>query len=255
MRNRSALLITLLAAATHLNAVVIRHDRSDAEALQLATRFVAAGRVLPDGGATLVRPTWAITAAHVAARLGQQSRLQFGARDYPIKRVVIHPEGKGAPGVPPDVDLAAVELTEPVSGIEPVALYRGRAEQDARVFVVGYGDYGVAGQPFQRTDGRRRAATNVVHDAGPKRLFMRFDAPPGGTSLEGVGGPGDSGGPLFLEEGGQLYLAGVSSASMDGKPGTYGVVDVYTRVSSYADWIDATLAARNRHAAADRSAR
>jgi secreted trypsin-like serine protease len=29
---------------------------------------------------------------------------------------------------------------------------------------------------------------------------------------------------------------------MNGKPGTYGVVDVYTRISSYVDWIDMTIA-------------
>ena len=28
---------------------------------------------------------------------------------------------------------------------------------------------------------------------------------------------------------------------MGGRPGRYGVVDAYTRVSSYADWIDANI--------------
>ena len=36
-------------------------------------------------------------------------------------------------------------------------------------------------------------------------------------------------------------VAGVSSGSAEGQPGRYGVVEVYTRVSSYADWIDAEL--------------
>lgn len=232
---------SLSSGTTPLEAVVIRHDRTDADAIEMGKRFAAAGR-LSDGGCTLVRPTWAITAAHVAMSLQPQSRLRFGEREYAVKRVILHPEGK-ARGVPPEVDLALIELAEPVTNVEPVALYRGREEQGKTVYVVGYGDYGVAGQPIQRSDGRRRAATNVIHDAGPRRLFMRFDAPPAGTELEGVGGPGDSGGPLFIEENGRLYLAGVSSASMDGKPGSYGVVDVYTRVSSYVDWIEPKLAA------------
>ena len=71
---------------------------------------------------------------------------------------------------------------------------------------------------------------------------MEFDAPPSGTALEGVGAPGDSGGPAFIEADGRLFLAGVSSASMNGKPGTYGLVDVYTRISSYADWVERTIA-------------
>lgn len=48
-------------------AVVIRHDRADADALAAGAPFEAAGRVDPDGGCTLVSPRWAITAAHVAA--------------------------------------------------------------------------------------------------------------------------------------------------------------------------------------------
>lgn len=31
-----------------------------------------------------------------------------------------------------------------------------------------------------------------MSDAGPVRLFLHFDAPPAGTDLEGVGGPGAS---------------------------------------------------------------
>jgi secreted trypsin-like serine protease len=31
---------------------------------------------------------------------------------------------------------------------------------------------------------------------------------------------------------------------MDGKPGQYGVTDVYTRVGSYVEWIDAVFVGR-----------
>ena len=94
---------------------------------------------------------------------------------------------------------------------------------------------------LKRADGKRRAVTNMVDDAGPKRIFMRFDEPPNATEFEGVGGPGDSGGPALLEKNGKLFLAGVSSGSMNGKPGEYGVVDVYTRVGSYLGWIEKVL--------------
>ena len=70
---------------------------------------------------------------------------------------------------------------------------------------------------------------------------MKFDAPPAGTDLEGVGGPGDSGGPALINAGGMWRVAGVSSASMDGRPSKYGVTDVYTRVSSYVGSISNTI--------------
>ncbi len=236
--------VATLVALTSLgvDAVVIRHDRSDADSLKLAERFAAVGRVLPDGGCTLVAPTWAITAAHVAASLGPGAQVAFGDRSATVKRAVLHPEGTAQRGVPPEVDLALLELGAAVEGVAPLLLYRGRAELDARLVIVGYGDFGTPQEPLQRSDGRRRAASNVVVDAGPRRLFMKFDAPPGGTDLEGVGGPGDSGGPALVEIAGAWQVAGVSSASMDGKPGQYGVTDVYTRVSSYLEWIDAVMA-------------
>jgi hypothetical protein len=241
---RSLALAVLCLQAATLDAVVIRHDKADADALGLGrgTRFSAAGRVMPDGGCTLIAPTWAVTAAHVASRLRPGSLVEFDGTPHAVKRVIAHPDASGPAGAPPDVDLALIEFTAPVAGILPVPPYKGRDELGKAVFIVGYGDYGVARAPFQRTDGKRRAVTNVIDDAGPKRLFMTFDAPPSGSPLEGVGAPGDSGGPAFIETEGRLVLAGVSSASMNGKPGTYGVVDVYTRISSYADWIERTLA-------------
>lgn len=168
--------------------------------------------------------------------------VEFDGTPSTVKRVVAHPDATGPAGAPPDVDLALLELTTAVEGVEPVALYKGREELGLAAFIVGYGDYGVAGTPFQRTDGRRRAVTNTIDDAGPKRIFLTFDAPPSGSPLEGVGAPGDSGGPALIEVDGRLVRVGVSSASMNGKPGTYGVVDVYTRISSYADWIETTTA-------------
>ena len=235
----------LAAASTYAaGAIVIRHDKLDATALRLGKPFAAVGQVLPDGGCTLVAPTWGLTAAHVAAALTPGGQVAFDGIRYTVKRTVLHPEGRAPAGSPPEVDLALVELMDVVRGATPMSLYRGRSEFGQTLTIVGFGDFGTPRAPLTRGDGRRRAATNVVVDAGPRRLFMKFDAPPDGTELEGVGGPGDSGGPALIEVSGKWQVAGVSSASMDGKPGQYGVTDVYTRVGSYLEWIDGVVAGR-----------
>ena len=123
-------------------AVVIRHDKGDTDVLRLGQRFEAVGRVLPDGACTLVAPTWVATAAHVAASITADSKIQFGNKKYAVKRTVIHPEGVKRKGRPPEVDLALVELAEPVKKIKPIELYKEGKELGKTFFIVGYGDYG-----------------------------------------------------------------------------------------------------------------
>ncbi len=226
-------------------AVALRHDKDIAEAERIGVPFDAVGRVVPDGGCTLIAPTWVITAAHVAASLPTGAYVQFGERKFLVKRSIIHPDGIAPRGQPPEVDLALLELAEPVPGIKPVELYRAHKEAGQTLYIVGYGDFGDPHSGFRHTDGKRRAVTNVVADVGPRRIFMVFNKPPKGTDFEGVGGPGDSGGPALLQRVGSVFLVGVSSASMNGRPGQYGVTDVYTRVSSYVDWIDQAIGRGN----------
>jgi hypothetical protein len=164
----------------------------------------------------------------------------LGGKTYRVKRAAVHPKGAPDRDRPPEVDLAVLELDGEVGGIEPLPVYRGRGETAHSAVLVGVGDFGAAGRPLTRSDRRRRAATNTFADVGPLRLFLTFDAPPGGTDLEGVSGPGDSGGPALIEVGGQWLVAGVSSGSQ-GKPGHYGLTDVYTRVSAHHEWLSRVL--------------
>jgi len=138
--------------------------------------------------------------------------------------------------------MALIQLDSAVPNVRPARLYRDSDELGREAVIVGRGDFGPAGKQPTLSDGRRRAVTNTIDDAGPLRLRLTFDEPPNGTHLEGVGAPGDSGGPLLILIGGEPHVAGVSSASMGGPPGAYGTRDVYARVSTAADWIDATIA-------------
>lgn len=242
MTRRILVALAAVVVATAASAVVWRHDAAPEAALALAAKHPAVGRVLPDGSATLIARQWAVTAAHVAERIAKDGELEFGSKRYAVRRVHIHPQGHGPAGQPPEVDLALVELATPVAGIEPVAIHRGRDELERVMTIVGCGDFGPARAPRTHQDGRCRAVTNAVADAGPKRLFFVFDAPPAGSPLEGIGVAGDSGGAALVEVGGAWQLAGVSSGG-NGPPGAYGTEDIYTRVSTYADWIDRTLQA------------
>lgn len=242
---RRVVLVLVLLASSLASAVVWRHDVDAAAVLALGAKFPAVGRVLPSGSGTLIAPTWVLTAGHVAEHLPVKQSIAFGGRVYRIKQAYVHPQGHrptdamGHPikNRPPEVDLGLLELEAPVTGVVPLALYRGRDELGKTMTIVGCGDFGPAGARRPHEDGRCRAVTNQVADAGPRRLFFPFDAPPAGTSLEGIGVAGDSGGPALIEVDGQRQVAGVSSGG-DGPPGAYGTVDIYTRVSSYLPWID-----------------
>lgn len=222
--------------------IVIRHDRELQASLELAKPFDNTLRFEPDGCGTLIDKRWVLTAAHVAHELSPFNPVIFvQGKPRLVRQVLFHPKSASRGQRPPEVDLALVELDEPTEGIRPAGLYRGDAEVGAAVTVVGYGDFGVGNQELQFTDGRRRAATNRVEKAESGQLHLTFDAPPSGSDLEGVGGPGDSGGPLFMANDQGRFLVGVSSASMGGRPGSYGVIDMYTRVSAYIEWIDSSM--------------
>jgi len=75
-------------------------------------------------------------------------------------------------------------------------------------------------------------------------ITFKFDAPPESTDLEGISGPGDSGGPALLEVDGKAYVIGVSSANDDAGaegPCRYNSTEYYARVSPTVEWIRATI--------------
>jgi TonB family protein len=241
-RLAAALVAGALVAGT-ASAVVWRADAPKLAEFELVAKLDAVGRIEKGGVATLIATDWAITAAHVAERLVPGDRIVWKDKAYAIGRVVIHPQGHpdpARPRTPPEVDLALVQLAEPVPATVATGVMPNRATDEAgkMLVIAGYGDFGPSGSPLAREDGKLRAVENEVADAGPLRLFLPFDAPPAGLPLEGIGGPGDSGGPAISF--GPFFgmkLMGVSSGA-DGPPGQYGTVDVYTRVSSHIAWIE-----------------
>jgi hypothetical protein len=246
---RSGLLLAALLLAggpPPPSPIVIRHDRDDGAYRALGARFPMVGLVVPDGEGTLVAPTWVLTAAHVARDVAHRRtrQVRFGTTAYEITGVYLHPDWQdGGPH-----DLALLQLARPIAGILPADLYPDRDEAGQLVTFVGRGDTGTGQTGPTRRDGLLRGATNRVDAADDAWLYFTFDAPPAATDLEGISGPGDSGGPALIERGERVFVAGISVWGSPGEQGrgTYGAKEGYTRVSSYRDWIRERMEAGTR---------
>ena len=143
------------APASARAATVVRHDRSDADVLDLGRRFPATVAFSADGTGTLIAPDWVLTAAHVAQGLSPfGEKIDVGGRTARVRRVFVHPGGVGERGRPPRVDLALVELDHAIDGVRPASPYTGRDEKGSDVVIAGAGDHARAGSPFQPADGR-----------------------------------------------------------------------------------------------------
>jgi hypothetical protein len=234
--------------------MIVRHDRLDRDTLVNPEDWLALTSFFRGhGAATLIAPSWLLTAAHIARRIPMERQLhvEIAEKRYPIARVILHPtfrpewEDDEAEYNELVVDLALVALSAPVTDVAPITLYTGADEVGREVTLLGRGSSGNGKRGMMSgSDRQLRLATNRIESADEEWLTFRFDAPPEGTALEGVCGNGDSGGPALLREGGQWLLAGVSSWQNHGDQpmGTYGCVEYFARVSRFDDWIHATCA-------------
>jgi len=228
--------------------MIIRHDRSERDSLVNALQWPGFTTFFRgDGGASLVAPTWLLTAAHVADSIPSDIRLsvELGGKRYKIAHTLLYPEydrewTQGDENDEHDtIDLALVELDTPVEDIQPFDLYDRADEQGQEVLLLGQGQFGNGLKGARGFDRALRHVTNSIDEVDAYWLKFRFDAPPAGTFLEGVCGRGDSGGPAFIQGNDRFLLAGISSWQQIGdRPlGTYGCVEHYTRVSCFVDWI------------------
>jgi hypothetical protein len=215
--------------------LILRHDRPDSACLADAADWPAVVSFFDgDGGGSLVAPSWILTAAHTAANIPRGHQILVDGRPRAVVEVRAHPSREtSAP-----VDLALVRLEGSVDRVTPLRLYERADEQGKRVLLLGRGDFGNGRDGVVGVDHRLRLVTNRVDTCDGRWLGLRFDPPPRCTSLEGVCGEGDSGGPALIRDRDGVRIVGVSSwQDHAGALGTYGCVEYYARVSTSAAWI------------------
>ena len=229
-----------LTTASPAQAIIVRHDVDDAEFLQHEGAYPAVFDVFDKRGgvATLIEPSWAITAGHVGKDIKPGHETNIAGQTYSVRQVVLHPKWATS-----NREMALFQLDRPVQNVEPIPLYDTSDEQGKIVTFVGRGDTGTGLTGPITADHKLRAATNRIERVEGDMLVFRFDAPEdeNTTPLEGVSGPGDSGGPALIESSGVSKLAGLSVASSGRPPGTYGNLEFYSRISIDVDWIQETL--------------
>ena len=233
-----------LAGILHTGFIIIRHDVDDARYIEFGKRFTMLCH-FPMGEGTWIGGKWVLTAGHLGRDLardiqdGRNPTAVINGTAYDIEKVMVHPDFE-----PIVNDVALVKLKLKVKGDTPAYLYYTSDETGKMIALAGRGDIGTGLTGPQRWDKITRGATNKIDSTDSRWIWFKFDAPdsPNVTELEGISGPGDSGGPAFIEKEGKFFLVGISShQKSDGPRGRYGVTEYYTRVSMYQKWIDSVI--------------
>lgn len=274
MKNKLTLLLFLISLSTTTLSMIIRHDVDPDLYLAKESKYPAVFPVRINGKrkecvATLIDSKWAITAGHCTVLINQNSKephkMLINNKHYTVKSVHIHPEFGEIKGVYDDneqlvdmhlnpenmsYDVALIELSQAVKNVKPIELYPLKDEVNQEIIMLGWGDFAngktgtIRDEPIN--DGQFRKAYNVIDGIEDNYLSFKFDSPESDKvhKLEGVNGPGDSGGPALIMKGKNLLIAGVSSRgyylNQDDDyiaEGKYGWIENYVRVSTTLSWI------------------
>jgi hypothetical protein len=231
--------------------------------------ILTAAHVLTDGNGQIDTPSITVSFELPGRTLAGNNAIEI---NVPSSSFHIHPSWNGDVGAGNDIAILTLPELAPGGprgiGADRMGIYRGSDEVRNIVNFAGYGRTGTGSTGATQMGGTKRLGTNIYDAAGEtinepaNTLAMDFDDDTRahdlfgrlfgirntGTFGEALTAPGDSGGPVFLGPG---LIAGVTSyggsyeGEEDALPGnnfSFGEYAVSTRVSSFAGWIDATVA-------------
>jgi len=224
--------------------MIIRDDIDDQKYIELGEKYSSSVVYIGGCAGTLIKDDWVLTAAHcVKGREDAIFSISHLDQKYRVEQVVVH-EKFGLQDSP-DFDLALIQLKEPVKNGSPIEFYPFNDEEGKAVVFVGRGGYGTGKEGIIDHDGKQRGATNTVFKVTEHLIGFEFDSPSSDsvTTLEGISGPGDSGGPAFIEKESEPCVAGVSSTQFGNghAEATYGVHEIYARVSTSISWFESVM--------------
>lgn len=231
-------------AAAMCFAGTVNPDTPDAEHVEYGKKFGYVARLLcenegsgecHDASCVLISPRVAVTAAHVVDGMDSWEICTDDGVRHCVSSVIIHEDYvKGNFG---EADIAIL-ISCDAFGLEWYPpLYEGRDESGRVASIAGFGATGTFARGREKSDGIRRAGSNVID--GVEGGYLTCSVGDGtATRLEFLLAPGDSGGGLFIGN----ALAGVNSFVMVSGTvaprGVFGEESGHARISDYKSWIE-----------------